>query len=186
MEWLFDICSRFLSSLGDLLGLSYKEISVIFNVYIQGGIWVLSSFAPFIALIKTMRKKASVGKGLYLLPSIIYGMACCFLFLLVCIRYIFPLTEAFDKCVFDLNVITNFIHVSYETINVLIFIVLWGIAVGWNFMITKLILKDKILASFVTMIIGIGFIVLIAILMFWYAICLISPPMDEDPMRNLY
>lgn len=184
MEWLFDICCKIMSSLGDLFGLSYKEICVIGNIYIQGGILVLSSFAPFIALIKMMIKKASIGKGLYLLPSIIYGMACCFLFLLVCIRYRFPLTEAFDKCVFDLNVVTNFIHVSYETINVLIFIVLWGIAVGWNFIITKLILKDKTLGSFVTMIIAIGFIIIMAILMFWYAACLVSPPMDDDPMRN--
>lgn len=186
MEWLFDICCKIMSSLGDMVGLTYKEICVIGNIYIQGGILVLSSFAPFIALIRMMRKKASIGKGLYLLPSIIYGMACCFLFLLVCIRYIFPLTEAFDKCVFDLNILSNFLNLSYEAVNILIFIILWGIAIAWNLFITKLILKDKIIGSFVAMIIAIGFIILIAILMFWYATCLVSPPMDEDPMRNLY
>lgn len=179
MEWLYDICCKTLSWLGDFLGLSYKEISVIFNVYIQGGLWALSAITPFFALIKMLRTNSSIGKGLYLLPSIIYGMACSFLFLFVCVRYRFPLTEAFDKCVFDLNVVTNFIHVSYETINVLIFIVLWGIAVGWNLIIAKLILKDKIIGSFVAMIIAIGFIVLMAILMFWYAACLLTPPMDE-------
>ena len=113
-------------------------------------------------------------------------MAYCFLFLLVCIRYLFPLTEAFDKCVFDLNILSNFLILSYEAVNILIFIILWGIAIAWNLFIAKLILKDKIIGSFVAMIIAIGFIILIAILMFWYATCLVSPPMDEDPMRNLY
>ena len=186
IDWLFDICCKIMSSLGHLLGLSYKEICVIGNIYIQGGILVLSSFAPFFALIKKMRTKASTGKGLYLLPSIIYGISCCFLFLLVCLRYIFPLTETFDKCVFDLNILANFLNISYEAVNILIFIVLWGIAIAWNLIIAKLILKDKIIGSFVTMIIAIVFIVLIGFLMYCYAACLLSPPMDDDPMRNLY
>ena len=186
IDWLFDICCKIMSSLGHLLGLSYKEICVIGNIYIQGGILVLSSFAPFFALIKKMRTKASIGKGLYLLPSIIYGISCCFLFLLVCLRYIFPLTEAFDKCVFDLNILANILNISYEAVNILIFIVLWGIAIAWNLIIAKLILKDKIIGSFVTMIIAIVFIVLIGFLMYCYTACLLSPPMDDDPMRNLY
>lgn len=144
MDWLFDMCSKFLSSLGGLLGFSYKEISVIFNIYIQGGILVLSSIAPFFALIKMVRTKAFIGKGLHLLSSLIYGITCCALFFLVCVRYKFPLTEAFDRCVLDLNILSNFLHVSYKAVNILIFIILWGIAIAWNLIVTKLILNENI------------------------------------------
>lgn len=41
MEWLFDTCCKVMSLLGSLLGLSYKEICVIFNIYVQGGMWFI-------------------------------------------------------------------------------------------------------------------------------------------------
>ena len=117
---------------------------MIGNVYIQGGILVLSSIAPFFALIKMVRTKAFIGKGLHLLSSLIYGITCCALFFLVCVRYKFPLTEAFDRCVLDLNILSNFLHVSYEAVNILIFIILWGIAITWNLIVTKFILNENI------------------------------------------
>ena len=45
----FGACVVFLLLLGKCLGLSYKQISVIFNLYTQGGLLLLSSLLPLVA-----------------------------------------------------------------------------------------------------------------------------------------
>ena len=151
MEWLFDICCRTMSSLGQFLGLSYKEVCVIFNVHVQGGIWVLSALTPVIALTWKLRKQISVCKILYLIFAMIYGVCCSYLLLTFITRY-FPITEGFDICVKDLRFIAKAYNTTYEAVNIFIFIIAWILSVGWNIMIAKLIQKDKITLSFLAMV----------------------------------
>ena len=154
MEWLFDICCKIMSSLGYLLGLSYKEICVIGNIYIQGGIWLLSALTPIIVLICKLCKRVSVSKILYLFFAICYGLCCSVLLLMFIVRYL-PITEGFDVCVQDLRSIANAFNTTYQAINIFIFIIAWILSVGWNIMIAKLAQKDKIKLSFLAMVVSV-------------------------------
>ena len=95
MEWLFDLCCKIMSEIGESLGFSYKEICVIGNIYVQGGLWLLSAWLPVVTLI--FHKQPSYRKKLYL--AVGYGVICSILFILICVGYSFPLTEGFDVCV---------------------------------------------------------------------------------------
>lgn len=48
VDWLFRICVNFLNWLGKTTGLTYVEISVVFNLWVQGGLLVISALVPFI------------------------------------------------------------------------------------------------------------------------------------------
>ena len=152
MEWLFDICCKIMSGLGSLLGLSYKEICVIGNIHIQGGIWLLSAMIPIIVLM--LRKQTSLIKKSYLMLAIGYGFIHSILFIMFCGRYSFPIIEGFDVCVKDLQHIAENYSTTYQAVNIYIFVVGWLLSVGWNIMITKLLLKDKIKSSFGTMLVS--------------------------------
>ena len=43
----FGLCVLFLVLLGKLFGLTYKQISVVFNLWVQGAVLALSGLAPF-------------------------------------------------------------------------------------------------------------------------------------------
>lgn len=137
-----------MSGLGSLLGLSYKEICVIGNIHIQGGIWLLSAMIPVIVLIQ--HKQTSLIKKPYLILAIGYGFIHSILFIMFCGRYSFPIMEGFDVCVKDLQHIAKNYSTTYQAVNIYIFVVGWLLSVGWNIMIAQ-ILKDKIKSSFVAM-----------------------------------
>lgn len=152
MEWLFDICCRIMSSLGDFFGLSYKEICVIGNIHIQGGIWILSALLPITALIWMLWKQRSFGRFLYLIFAVGYGLGSSILLMMFVERYSFPIIEGFDICVNDLRFIAKVYNTTYQAINIFIFVIAWLLSLGWNIMTTKLILKNKITLSFLAMI----------------------------------
>ena len=153
MDWLFDICCKIMSGLGSLLGLSYKEICVIGNIHVQGGIWLLSAMISIIVLMQ--HKQASLIKKSHLILAIGYGFIHSILFIMFCGRYSFPIIEGFDVCVKDLQHIARNYSTTYQAINIYIFVGGWLLSVGWNIMITKLILKNRILWSFTAMVIAI-------------------------------
>ena len=150
MEWLFDICCRIMSTLGNMIGLTYKEVCVIFNIHIQGGIWLLSALIPVIALTWKLRKQVSVCKILYLIFAVCYGLCCSVLLSMFIVRY-FPIAEGFDICVKDLRSIAKAYNTTYEAVNIFIFIIAWILSIGWNIMIAKLIQKNKITLSVLAM-----------------------------------
>jgi hypothetical protein len=152
MEWLFDICCKIMSGLGNILGLSYKEICVIGNIYLQGGIWILLAWIPTIVLMR--HKQTSLIKKLYFILALGYGLIHTMLFIMFCERYSFPITDGFDVCVMDLRQIAKSNHTTYQAVNIYIFVIGWLLSVGWNIMITKLIQKNRILWSFIALIIA--------------------------------
>ena len=56
---IFQLCVRFLERLARCTGLSYKQISVVFNIYFQGAVLMLSAFLPLVAIIVTIPSNAS-------------------------------------------------------------------------------------------------------------------------------
>lgn len=143
-----------MSLLGDLFGVSYKEICVIGNIYIQGGIWLLSALIPVVALIWMIWKRSSVGKILYWIYSMGYGLSCYMFLMIFFNKYSSPLEKAFDTCVKDLQNMAESFNTTYQAINIYIFVITWIVSIAWNLMIAKLILKDKIAWSFLAMVVA--------------------------------
>ena len=110
---------------------------------------VIVCMIPFIVLMQ--HKQTSMIRKTYLILAIGYGFIHSILFIMLCGRYSFPIIEGFDVCVKDLQHIAKNYSTTYQAVNIYIFIVGWLLSVGWNIMITKLILKDKIKSSFVAM-----------------------------------
>lgn len=138
MEWLFDLCCKIMSEIGESLGFSYKEICVIGNIYVQGGLWLLSALLPVVTLI--FHKQPSYRKKLYL--AVGYGVICSILFILICVRYSFPITEGFDVCVNDLHWLARTFGTTYQVVNIYIFVIGWLLSVVLNITISKQILRD--------------------------------------------
>lgn len=152
MEWLFDLCCEIMSGIGHLLGFTYKEICVIGNIHVQGGIWLLSALIPIITMM--LRKQTSLTWKLFWAFAIILGIIHAILFAVLCERYSFPVTEGFDICVNDLHYIAKNYNTTYQAVNIYIFVIGWLLSIVWNIMTSKLILNNKTALSFVAMIIS--------------------------------
>lgn len=61
----FGLCVLFLLLLGKLLGLTYKQISVVFNLWVQGAVLALSGLAPFGIVVYKMTESFSTGGWFY-------------------------------------------------------------------------------------------------------------------------
>ena len=134
ISWLFQICVNFLNWLGKTTGLTYVEISVVFNLWVQSGLLVISALIPFIlALVHYSHNKASfsivVLTGLLLLLYV-------FVFAWVFAHYGTKMNYAFKLCVDDLLHLAKLWHTSYYMVNIIIFIVGWIVAVSVNALIT--------------------------------------------------
>lgn len=134
INWLFLICVNFLNWLGKTTGLTYVEISVVFNLWVQGGLLVISALIPFVVALvhygnNTTNFVSVVLTGILLL---IYVIIFCWVF----IHYGTSMKYAFDLCVDDLLRVARFWHTSYNMINIIIFIMGWLAAVGMNATIT--------------------------------------------------
>ena len=136
MQKLFQICQRFLLLIGGAARLSYIEISVIFNLWIQGGLLTLSSFVPISVLLYTGNYKE------YPILAIVlslYALLYTVLFILLIVHYRLPYERAFYQCVDDLQNIARKWHMSYQVVNILIFIVAFLILLATNILIPFLL-----------------------------------------------
>lgn len=137
ITWLFKICVGFLQWLGAATHLTYVEISVIFNLWIQGGVLVLSAALPFgIACYRCLI--GSLHLGWVMLTGISFAVQCAgFIWLLV--HYGTNMTQAFDLCVDDLMFIAKMYHTTYYMVNILIFVLGWIAVFATNcYMLCKL------------------------------------------------
>ena len=77
----FGLCVLFLLLLGKLFELTYKQISVVFNLWVQGAVLALSGLAPFgIAVYKMMASFSMWWLALSAaLPDLWYRICVCFL-----------------------------------------------------------------------------------------------------------
>ncbi|MCQ2209827.1 MAG: hypothetical protein MJZ34_06000 [Paludibacteraceae bacterium] len=134
INWLFQMCVNFLGRLGKTTGLTYAEISVVFNLWVQGGLLVISALIPFVlALVRYCNNTAYftdvvLTVALLLIYSIIY----CWVF----VHYGTSTKYAFDLCVNDLLHLAKLWHTSYYMVNIIIFIIGWLAAFGVNVFIT--------------------------------------------------
>ena len=132
IDKLFMLCVYFLEWLGKMTGLNYKKISVVFNIYIQGGILLVSSCLPLIKVILCNSDNGGKCRILFFGGCLIYiGLYVYGLYRLYK-RYHTPLEYAFDLCVDDLLFLSKKWGMSYNAVNILIFVIGWFLCVGLN------------------------------------------------------
>jgi len=117
---LFKLCQLFLLLIGRVAKLTYIEISVIFNLWIQGGLLTLSSFVPLSVLLYTGSYKTHPLLTVFLM---LYALLYVVLFIMMLVHYKLPFDRAFYLCVDDLQRIAKRWRMTYQVVNILIFIV---------------------------------------------------------------
>ena len=108
----FLVCVAFLVGLGKCLGLSYKQISVYFNLYFQGFLLLLSGMLPFVASFIRLCHDMTFANGIMTLAFLGYGSIYLAGFIWMIIHYKGTAEYAFDKCVADLLVVADNWHLS--------------------------------------------------------------------------
>jgi len=132
----FGICVLFLLLLGKLCGLTYKQISVVFNLWLQGVVLMLSGLAPFGIAVYKMMGAFSLWWLLLSAVLLIYGFAYVYAFIKMLQHYHLPFNAAFDLCVDDLQRLAAKWNTTYQMVNLLIFILFYLILLGLNILIS--------------------------------------------------
>ena len=128
----FGLCVLFLRLLGKLFGLTYKQISVVFNLWVQGAVLALSGLAPFCVAIYKVWEFFSVNWLLMTIILALYGMVYVYGFIRMLKHYHLPFDYAFDLCVEDLNWVAKKWHTTYQMVNIVIFVILYLLLLGLN------------------------------------------------------
>ena len=131
----FGLCVLFLLLLGKLFGLTYKQISVVFNLWVQGGLLTLSGLAPLMVTVFKMSESFSMEWMALTIVFALYGFAYVYAFVKMLQHYRLPYDAAFDLCVDDLKRIAVKWHTTYEMVNLIIFILLYLILLCMNVLI---------------------------------------------------
>lgn len=141
MKVLFDICACFLEWLGKTLNLTYMEISVIFNLWLQGAVLTLSAIAPLVTAIVALTREPST-KAWWLVGGFsIYSLIYIIGFIAMLWHYRLPYTRAFKLCVVDLQRLAEKLGTTYDLVNIVIFVVVFLILVIGNIWMATAILK---------------------------------------------
>lgn len=135
----FGLCAGFLLVLGKVLGLSYKQISVYFNLYFQGALLALSGALPLIAFIIRFCHYPNLSNGLVMAVFLIYASIYVAGFVWLVRHYSGDTNLVFDKCVSDLQSISRYWHLSYHTVNLIIFIAWWLALISTNIILFLLL-----------------------------------------------
>ena len=131
----FGLCVLFLLLLGKLFGLTYKQISVVFSLWVEGAVLALSGLAPFGIAVYKMMESFSMWWLLLSAALLIYGIAYVYSFVKMLQHYHLPFNDAFDLCVSDLQWLAKRWHTTYQMVNLLIFVLFYLILLGINFLI---------------------------------------------------
>ena len=119
----FAICVGSLMLLGKLCGLTYKQISVVFNLWLQGAILVLSAILPLVISVIHICGGFTFPRLFLIIFLVLYALAYIWAFLRMLHHYHLPVDMAFDRCVHDLQILARKWHTSYQVVNLLIFVI---------------------------------------------------------------
>jgi len=134
MYYFFRICVLFLEWLGKTFHVTYQQISVYTNLYLQGGILVFSTIPAFTIAIVNRNLLWIIICSLYLL---LYLLG--FVWMLVHYRLPGNVMYAFEQCVNDLLFLAQKLHVTYQQMNIIIFVILFLVLIMVNVVLCFLI-----------------------------------------------
>ena len=129
----FFLCVVVLVLLGKAFNLTYKQISVVVNLWLQGAFLTLSGVAPAAA---AMYKLCTGGSVFWLVATVLllaYAAAYIYGFIRMLRHYRLPFNDAFQLCVDDLEKLAKRWHTTYEMVNLVIFVLLFLVLSGTNF-----------------------------------------------------
>lgn len=132
----FRWCVLFLLSLGKLFGLTYEQISVVFNLWVQGAVLTLSGLTPLGVTIYHLTEEVTTGRLLLAFLMFCYGMVYVYAFIKMLRHYHLPFDDAFGLCVKDLEGLAAKWHTTYHIVNLLVFILFYLILLGVNIYIS--------------------------------------------------
>ena len=135
----FGACCAFMGTWGVAWGLSYKEICVIGNIYIEAAICLLSTLLVTWNCIKCFLNHKALVRALLMLLGVGYGLFGLIVFACICYHYAMPLEEAFDLCYRELIWMAKTYHTTYNIVNYVIFIFLFLVITIGNVLVAKLI-----------------------------------------------
>ena len=128
----FIFCVVILRLLGKAFNLTYNQISVVFNLWLQGALVTLSGMAPAAAAVY---KLCTSGSALWLAATVLllaYAAVYIFGFIRMLRHYHLPFDDAFWLCVKDLEELAKKWHTTYEMVNLIIFVLLFLVLSGAN------------------------------------------------------
>ena len=131
----FVLCVLFLLLLGKLFGLTYKQISVVFNLWVQGAVLTISGVAPFGIVVYKMIESFSIGLLALSVFLALYGIAYVYAFIKMLQHYQLPFDAAFALCADDLKKLAKKWHTTYYMVNIIIFVLFYLILLGLNVLI---------------------------------------------------
>ena len=137
----FGLCVLFLLLLGKILGLTYKQVSVVFNLWLQGAILALSGLAPFGLAIYKFIESFSVSWMILAIILACYGLVYLYAFIKLLQHYHLPFNDAFDLCVRDLKWFAKKWHTTYQMVNLLIFVLFYLMLLGFNLLICNYLIS---------------------------------------------
>ncbi len=134
VDKLFEICVRFLIALGRCTHMTYRRISVVFNLWIQGLVLLLASVAPLVASLVA-------GSGAPVICALaVYAALCTFIILKLLHRYNLPVNDAFALCEEDLLRLAEKWNRSYMSVNILIFVVLYLLLILFDILLVVVLI----------------------------------------------
>ncbi len=134
IDKIFLVCVKFLMTLGRCTHLTYKQISVVFNLWVQGIVLLLASITPLVVSIVQNCNVVVIG----LLA--LYALVCAYGILRILHHYMLPMEKAFDLCVADLLRIATQRKRSYNYVNIALFIVLYLVLICFDIVLVYFIL----------------------------------------------
>lgn len=136
-QGFFAACCGVMGAVGVAWGLTYKEICVIGNIYLEAGICLLSALWLTWSTIKSYGRNRTRQLCLLMSVGLLYGMIYLFVFLLICNHYAMPMEKAFDLCYHELLMLASDWNTTYNNVNYLIFILLFLVLTVGNILAAK-------------------------------------------------
>lgn len=118
----FALCCGVLETTGLAWGLTYEEICVIGNIYMESGIVLLSALWVLTSALKRYKTANHSGNKALLFAAIAYFSLYLAGFIWVCFHYAMPMKPAFDLCYNELIMLSHKCHTTYNNVNYIIFI----------------------------------------------------------------
>ena len=143
-QCFFGSCCASMGIAGFAWGLTYKEICVIGNLYMQSGIFLFTVAYLIWVTYKRYRVKKTIPNMCVLIAGLIYLVATFVGFCWVLYHYPLPLESSYDKCYHELVNLTHTYGISYNDVNYLIFIVFYLVLVMTNLLLAGLLQPKEI------------------------------------------
>lgn len=140
MKIIFTILCGLLYCIGIPFGWSYETTSIYICIYLWPIICTLSTIPIIWQSIKLVSRKKMLGLILVLL-AIIYTAYYGYYTLEAIHHYNINDPHAFMNCMLDLKSLASYFEISYETVNILIYVVGFTVIVTFNYIVARIIRK---------------------------------------------